>query len=59
MKKVLFGVVVGLALGYFVGFRDAQHHKHNLLQRAVASVGGSHRGSYGNDIDHIADQVDR
>lgn len=44
-------LVVGLAIGYFGGFQDAQKHKQNIIERLVGRAGGATRGKYGTNVD--------
>ena len=44
-------LVVGLAVGYFGGWQDAQTHKQNIVERLVGRAGGATRGKYGTNID--------
>lgn len=57
MLRALFLLVVGVAIGYFVGFRDAQTHDKNVVIRVVGRAGGSARGAVSNDIDSKYDKV--
>ena len=57
MFKVLFLIVIGVAIGYFVGFNDAQKHDANVVQRLVARAGGAARGKLDNDIDAKMEKV--
>jgi hypothetical protein len=51
MFKVLLLIVIGIAIGYFLGFNDAQKHDINIVQRVVNRAGGAARNSVSNDID--------
>jgi hypothetical protein len=59
MKKVLFVLIVGVAGGYFLGFKDARSHRHNVVTRLVNRVGGSNRERFNNDLDAKVDQASR
>lgn len=50
MKKVLL-LLVGIAIGYFVGFRDARAHDETIVARLVTRVGGDHRANVITDVD--------
>jgi hypothetical protein len=56
MKLVL--LLVGLAAGYSLGFKDAQVYKDDLVSRTVDRL--RHRGdSYSNDIDATMDKLEK
>jgi hypothetical protein len=59
MFRVLFLIAVGILIGYFVGFGDAQTHDKNIIGRTIDRVGGSARDNVGNDIDKKYDKVGR
>jgi hypothetical protein len=53
--KLLFTLLLGAALGYIFGFKDAQTHEKNIFARstssAVGKVGGSNRKNMDGDLD--------
>jgi hypothetical protein len=51
MMKFLFVLMIGLAAGYHLGFKDARLHHTTVVTRIIDQVGGSSRGKYSNDID--------
>jgi hypothetical protein len=51
MVKVLLLLIVGVAIGYFIGFGDAQKHDADIVHRLVSRAGGAARSSVSNDID--------
>lgn len=59
MIKTLLILVVGVAIGYSYGFKDARAHDQNILTRTIEKVGGSNRGKYNQDIDKTMDKVGR
>lgn len=59
MLKVLFILIIGIAIGYGYGFQDARRHDKNVVERVVGRVGGSNRGKYKADLDAAASNVDR
>ncbi len=59
MKKALLLLLLGLAAGYFIGFKDAQAHKKDIVSRLVARTGGSNRSRFSNDVDASLEGVDR
>lgn len=59
MFRVLFLLAVGIAIGYFIGFGDAQTHEKNIIGRTIERAGGSARDKVGNDIDARYDKVGR
>lgn len=58
MKKLLVSLLLGLAIGYFYGFADAQANDKNIVSRAVERVGGKGKG-YSTDIDRKMEMVER
>ena len=55
--KFLLALVIGIAVGYSYGFKDAKTHKQNIVERTVARVGGKNRGAYDTNLDKRADAV--
>jgi hypothetical protein len=49
--RLLLTIGVGLSIGYLMGFRDAQLHRANVVQRMVERAGGAARNRIRNDID--------
>lgn len=50
MKTVLM-IVIGIAIGYFLGFEDARKHEETIVARLVDRVGGDHRANLITDVD--------
>lgn len=60
MLRLLVACVVGIMIGYFVGFSDAKTHDDNIVKRIVGRTGAGVRGNVGNDIDaRLEKQVGR
>ena len=55
--KFLFILVVGIAVGYSLGFKDAKKHKTSVVERVVARVGGKNRGAYDTNLDKQAESI--
>lgn len=51
MMKFILVLTVGAAIGYMVGFRDAQVNNRTIVVRMVERVGGSNRQNFDNDLD--------
>lgn len=51
MLRILVLLIVGVAIGYFIGFNDARTHDKNVVERLVSRAGGSARTGVSNDID--------
>ena len=51
MMKFILVLTVGVAIGYMVGFRDAQVNNRTIVVRIVERVGGSNRQNFDNDLD--------
>ena len=59
MKLVILALVVGIAIGYGYGFKDAKIHKKSVVERTLDRVGGKNRGAYNNDIDKQSGAAER
>jgi hypothetical protein len=59
MKKMLMFVIVGIVVGYFVGFSDAHEHRDTVVTRLVNRVGGSSRDHMPNDVDAQMDRLEK
>lgn len=57
MKKIVFLIGVGAAIGYFAGFSDARQHDKNVVQRWVDRVGKKSTGK--NDVDAAMDRIEK
>lgn len=51
MHKFLFALVVGVAIGYGYGWKDAKAHERHVAERLLERIGGETRDRMGNDID--------
>jgi len=59
MLRILVLLVIGIAIGYFLGFGDGQKNDRNIVERLVDRAGGSMRDSLRNDIDARVDRASR
>lgn len=61
MRKTLLLLAVGVAFGYWLGFRDAQMNEQDIVSRIVSGVGGETRASIrnSNNTDRLLDSVSR
>jgi len=59
MTRVLVLLLVGLAIGYLAGWRDAQTHDEPAYTRALAGVGGSTRDRVRTDVDAQMNELQR
>ena len=59
MLKFIMIVLVGVTIGYFLGFEDAQKYSENVFTRVVHRVGGDSRGRVGNDTDRQMDSLEK
>jgi uncharacterized membrane-anchored protein YhcB (DUF1043 family) len=50
MFKFAVALVIGISIGYFYGFSDAQKHDKNVVTRVVANV-GTKGEKYRTDVD--------
>jgi hypothetical protein len=51
MFRNLVLLIVGLAIGYFLGFGDAKKHDDHIVKRLVGKAGGAARTNLSNDVD--------
>lgn len=59
MYKFLFALVIGLAAGYFLGFKDARRNQENIVARMVARVGGDTRDRVKTDFEKTEREAER
>jgi len=60
MKKALVLLAVGVMLGYWFGFQDAQTHSDNIVVRIVNGTGGANRANFrGTNVDKQLDSLSR
>ncbi|HXY30832.1 MAG TPA: hypothetical protein VEI06_08975 [Gemmatimonadaceae bacterium] len=59
MFRTAILIIVGVTIGYFYGFSDAQSHTDNLAVRVVNDIGGKNRASVRTDVDTKMDSVER
>ena len=59
MLKTIFILLLGLAIGYSYGFKDARAHDQTVVTRMLDQVGGSTRGKVSNDVDSKMDKAER
>jgi hypothetical protein len=57
MKKIVFLIGIGAAIGYFAGFSDARQHDKNVVQRWVDRVGSNSKAT--NDVDAAMDRIEK
>jgi hypothetical protein len=57
MGKV-FVLGMAIAVGYFIGYRDARHHTENVVTRAVEQVRTTFGRNAGNDVDAVMSKVE-
>jgi uncharacterized membrane-anchored protein YhcB (DUF1043 family) len=58
MLKFLLALVIGISIGYFYGFDDAQTHDENVVERVVEKV-GTKGEKYRTDVDKQMDQAEK
>lgn len=51
MFKYIFALLVGVAIGYGYGWKDAQNNVKNVAERVVERIGGETRERLENDVD--------
>jgi hypothetical protein len=58
MLKYVILLVVGICVGYSLGFQDAKQNDENIVARMVEQVGGHNRENMKTDVDAQMNQVD-
>jgi hypothetical protein len=58
MLKYVILLVIGLCVGYTLGFQDAKQNDQNVVARLVQRVGGSNRDNMKTDVDAQMENVD-
>ena len=59
MKLAIFALIIGIAIGYGYGWKDAKIHKKSVVERTLDRVGGKNRGAYNNDLDKSSAAAER
>ena len=57
MIKYIVVLVLGLAVGYKMGYSDAAAKRKTIVERTLDKVGGSNRGKYNQDLDEKSGSV--
>jgi hypothetical protein len=58
MFKFVVALVIGISIGYFYGFGDAQKHDENVVARMVDKV-GTKGEKYRTDVDKQMDAAEK
>jgi hypothetical protein len=58
MLKYVILLVIGICVGYSLGFQDAKLNDQNVVARLVERVGGSNRDNVKTDVDAQMEKVD-
>jgi hypothetical protein len=58
MLKYVILLVIGVCVGYSLGFQDAKQNDQNVVARLVTRVGGSNRDNVRTDVDAQMDKVE-
>ena len=58
MFKFVVVLAIGISIGYFYGFDDAQTHDENVVERVVEKV-GTKGEKYRTDVDKQMDQAEK
>lgn len=60
MKKALVVLAIGIAVGYWLGFQDAQMNRDNIVVRIIQSTGGANRANFrGPNVDRQLDSLSK
>ena len=52
-------LIVGLAVGYSFGFKDAKTHDENIATRTIGKVGGSNRDKVRSKADKTLEEAEK
>ena len=58
MKKTWLLLAIGAAIGYSLGFKDAQTHEADIIDRAVARLRGAGE-RYSDNVDKAMERIER
>lgn len=58
MLKYVILLVIGICVGYSLGFQDAKQNDQNVVARLVTRVGGANRENVRTDVDAQMDKVE-
>lgn len=58
MRKILLLLAIGVAIGYWWGFKDAKVNEHDIVSRLVSRAGGATRGNVTNNTDRLMDSLE-
>jgi hypothetical protein len=58
MLKYVILLVIGVCVGYSLGFQDAKQNDQNVVARLVERVGGTNRDNVKTDVDAQMEKVD-
>jgi hypothetical protein len=58
MLKYVILLVIGVCVGYGLGFQDARQNDENVVARLVMRVGGNNRNNVKTDVDAQMEKVD-
>ncbi len=59
MRNAIIPLAVGIAIGYFVGFKDARTHADDVIHRMVEHVAGTTRDRDANDVDAMMRRLEK
>ena len=51
MFKIAFILVLGIAIGYSYGWKDAQTNTKHVAERVVDRIGGDNKAKFSGDVD--------
>jgi hypothetical protein len=58
MKKALVLLLIGMAVGYWWGYTDANTYGADVVTRMIQHTGGKTRRSVGSNADRLMDSVE-
>ncbi len=58
MLKYVILLVIGVCVGYGLGFQDAKQNDENVVARLVMRVGGNNRDNVKTDVDAQMEKID-
>jgi len=58
MRNIVI-LIVGLAVGYSFGYKDARTHDENIVTRIIGKVGGSSRDKVRSNADKTLEEAEK
>jgi hypothetical protein len=59
MRKGILIIIIGVSVGYWLGYKDARNHDESVVTRVVQRVGGDSRQYFKTDVDGRMERLER